>query len=199
MTAEPLLAGALDSFALADVLQLLELGARSGVLAVDGGPLGAGRVVVRAGRVVDVTTRDGGATAIADAVATLLELPRGRWAFHVTEPAEAGAAVRASETGVSISGLLVEAARGRDEGARLEAVRPLRDSDVLRLSVGEDAGTAPAGGGLQAAHLRVLAAVDGARDVRAIAAALRCEVDRVRDALDTLRALGLVDVAAGLT
>lgn len=199
MTAEPLLAGALDDFALADVLQLLELGARSGVLAVDGGPLGAGRVVVRAGRVVDVTTRDRGTPAIAAAVATLLELPRGRWAFHTAAPGDAGATVLARQAGVSISAILVEAARGRDEGARPEPVRPLRDSDVPRLNVGEEAGTAPAGCALQAAHLRVLSAVDGARDVRAIAAALRCDVDRVRDAIDALRTFGLVDVAVGVT
>ena len=198
MTAAPLLAGALDGFALADVLQLLELGARSGVLAVDGGPLGAGCVVVRAGRILRVTTRDRNDAGVAETVASLLELPRGRWAFHADAVADADAAVRGGEPGTSISAILVEAARGRDERARPEPARPLTDADVPRPCLDEDAGASPLGR-LTAAHLRVLAAVDGVRDVRAIAVAARCDVERVRDAVDALHAVGLVEVAAGMT
>lgn len=198
MSAQPLLAGALDGFALADVLQLLELGARSGVLAVDGGPLGGGRVLVREGRVVNVTTSDRSAAGVADAVATLLEVPRGRWAFHASEIPEADARTP-SDVGMSISAILVEAARGRDERARPGPTRAVCAADVPRLSDCDDATAAPAGGGLTSTHLRVLAAVDGVRDVREIAAALRCDVGRVLGIVDALCGLRLVEVGAVAT
>lgn len=201
---EPLLAGALADFALADVMQLLELGARSGVLVIDGGPVGSGRVVVRRGRVVSVAAADGrNALDVPAAVAALLELPSGRWSFHAGEPAGVpeAAGVPDGHAGTSIGALLVEAARRRDERALAPAGAPGPgddDDEVPRLALAlalEGGDGADGVACLTAVHLRVLAAVDGARDLRAIAASLRCEVARVREAVAALRACGLIEPA----
>lgn len=191
----PVLEGVLTDFALADALQLLELGSRSGVLVVDGGPLGAGRVLLGRGRVTAVVTRDGGRAAdVATAVADLLELPRGRWTFYAVEAAAAAPDEGSSGSGTaSIGAILVEAARRRDERARVAAADAVNDADVVAVRLGDGSGDAV--GQLTAAHLRVFGVVDGDRDVRGMAAALRWDVARVRTHVEALRAHGLVEVA----
>lgn len=194
----PLLAGALSGFDLADVLQLLELGARTGVLVVNGGPLGGGSVRLRDGRVVAVSIGRGEMPAAGDyaaAVATLLDLSAGQWAFHLTDDAAATDASNGPSEpgGVRIAAILVDAARRRDERMRVAADATHPDADVPQLAWAEEQGDEPdTCGRLTAADLHVLAAVDGVRDVRAIAAAVRRDVARVRDAIGTLRAFGVV-------
>lgn len=193
---QPLLSGALAGFALADVLQLLELGARSGVLAVDGGPSGSGRIVVRCGRVVSATAAAAAMAGVPSAVASLLELASGRWTFHGADdvaPLQPGG-VR-DDAGVSIGAILVEAAWRRDERSRAGAGAGIGSVVPRAVLSGQDAGEGGGAECLTALHLRVLAAVDGVHDVAAIAASLRSDVARVRDALAALRGLGLVEDA----
>ncbi len=196
-THAPFLAGALSGFALADVLQLLELGGRSGVLVVDGGPRGGGCIRLRRGRVLGVSTGTSEAATAGEhaaAVATLLELPAGHWAFHTTTDASGsgGARTAAEDEGTRVSAILVEAARRRDERTRADRATP-PDADVPALAASNvERRDRAAGRRLTAADLQVLAAVDGVRDARAIAAVARCDVARVRDTLAVLRAVGVV-------
>ena len=197
----PLLAGALSGFAVAEVLQLLELGARTGVLVVDGGPAGAGRVWLRDGRILAASVEGsdspvvGGATAH---VAALLDVSVGRWAFHSADHAPAAVdAVARPDDGVRISAVLVEAARLRDERARATPVgaggADVPSADVPRLAGGgepPEPGATP--GRLTSADLRVLAAVDGVRSASEIAAAVGRDPASVRDALERLRAVGVL-------
>ncbi len=192
-TATPLLAGELSGFALADVLQLLELGARTGVLVVDGGPLGGGRVRLRDGRVVSAAYGAHTSAApedLAEAFAGLLAVGAGRWAFHAAGAGDAGnshAAVGRFE-GVRVSAILVDAARRRDERVRA-AVGEQCDVPRLATDVPNDDSE---GASLTAFDLAVLAAVDGTRDTGAIARAVRRDEPRVRDSIETLRRLGIV-------
>ena len=186
------LAGVLSGFALADVLQLLELGARTGDLAVDGGSLGRGTIRLRAGCVVSVTD-NGRAVAGADAqrasLARMLDWSAGRWAFH-TDDDRHGA--ERCEHEITITAILVDAARHRDEHAR-RAPRPLpTGSDVPELADDDHGDGDPVCERLTAGDLQVLAAVDGSRDVRALAAATRRDVAHVAATLDRLRAFGVV-------
>ena len=189
-----MLAGALTDLALADVLQLLELGARSGVLVVDGGPLGAGRVLVQRGLVTAVVTGDGHRVAdTPTAVADLLDIPGGRWAFYAGDPGAPGREPSpAWDSAVAIGTLLLDAARRRDERGRRDARVAAADADVFAVRLPD--GGRDSAGRLTAAHLRVLGALDGRRDVRGVAAAVRSDVSRVRGAIAGLRALGLVEV-----
>lgn len=186
-TATPNLTGALGAFALADVLQLLDLGARTGVLEVDGGPLGGGAVALRRGRVLAVSVVPTAATTddAADRLATLMSLAVGHWAFYP----DAGATDRAAADGpgIRVGDLLLEAACRQDE----RAARRRRSSSVPAAAAG-DASAALGTGKLTGAELAVLAAVDGSRDLDAIAAAVRRDPEHVRGALDILRTLGLV-------
>lgn len=195
----PLLAGALSGFALADVLQLLELGRRSGRLLVDGGPLGGGWVQLDDGFVVATATTSDRTDAgdHVGVVAALLELEAGRWAFHADEGGDMDVATTCvnQRAGVRVSALLVDAARRRDE--RVQPGARCDHDDVPQLVLdGADDAISPADADpavrLTTFELAVLTAVDGVRDVRAVAALLRREVSGVADAVTRLRQLGVV-------
>ncbi|GJG87692.1 hypothetical protein tb265_28730 [Gemmatimonadetes bacterium T265] len=194
----PLLAGALRGFALGDVLQLLELGARTGTLVVDGGPLGGGAVRLRDGRVVAVQRRpdpDGPRGDHVSAIADLLDVVAGRWAFYAAGDAPAAFVPELAVGGedASVTRILVEVARRRDERARRAARAPTSVPDVPHLAHDAWRGAErDSAGQLTAADLHVLSMVDGVRDVHAIAAATRRDVAHVCGVLHSLRALGLV-------
>ena len=185
------LAGVLSGFALADVLQLLELGARSGTLVVDGGPLGHGAIQLSAGRVVAVSEGASRATT-ADAqiasIGRMLDWCAGRWTFQAGE--ELGLPNAAA--GLAITTILVDGARRRDEIARRALHEPRPRADVPVLA---DGGASEDGGAcerLTAADLNVLAAVDGSRDVQALAAITRRDAALVAASIARLRALGVL-------
>ncbi len=198
----PLLAGALHEFALADVLQLLALGARTGDLRVDGGSLGRGSIAFQDGRVIraanarhEAVTPNG----VAAVVATLLEIPVGTWTFHLTScsTSDERPIALAVWEGVSVAAILMDAVRQRDEHDRVAARPSVFESDVPRVGVdaayeeehGPDSGATPR---LTAADLHVLTAVDGRRDIRTIATLLRRDPSQVIAAVNTLRAAGIV-------
>lgn len=201
----PLLTGLLSGFALADVLQLLELGARSGTLNVDGGPLGDGALRLANGRLVGLTL--GGACLEPDAdwprgVATLLELSAGHWAFYPADDAtpDRGARVASCVDGVRLSAVLMDAARQGDERARRSATRA-GNVDVPMLADDDAHGDSPAALSdalelLTASDLQVLAAIDGARGAPEIARIVRRDVPQIQAVLGRLRVLGLVQPAA---
>lgn len=199
----PLLAGVLSDFGLADALQLLELGSRSGTLVVDGGPLGCGTLELAAGRIVGAASpghaRFAGADVVA-VVAALLDLNAGRWTF-LGRGGDVGVRPREGDVCLSVSAVLLDAARRRDETAS-GAMPGAGGGQDVPTPAALDADVAPedaAVGSLTAAHLRVLAAVDGVRDLAAIAAATRADLARVRASVTLLRALGLVSPRAEAT
>jgi hypothetical protein len=190
VTAAPL-AGALDTLALADVLQLLDLGRKSGVLAVDAGDgVRRGLLRLRGGAVCAARFRDADARELRDpydAVAAMLALAAGRFTFAPDPPD----APTAGPAGVRVEALLMEALRRADERA---APRPAERVPVLAAGpdAGPDAGGADAPLALRAADWALLAAVDGRRTVAAVAAAAGQAPERAAAALDALARAGLV-------
>ena len=176
------LTGALDTVALADVLQLLELGRKTGVLAVDGGEGRRGLVRLADGAIAgaryEVRAGAGRVAATADvtqSVGALLALPAGRFAFTpAVQPAAPGTRLR-------VEAVLMAALHAADERARPAATPPgpdgSGDSADDRVLVLAAATTGGSGLSLRSRHWAVLAAVDGRRDVAQIAAA--CGVARV--------------------
>ncbi len=202
MSAEsPLLEGSLRELALADVLQLLELGRRSGTLRVRDEARGlAGEVVLADGAIGGA--RLGAREAAHDAdvqamVCALLDVRLGRFAF-VPAPEEGAPAHGAAAHGpparrrLRVEGVLVEAARRADEWARLADLVPHAEA-VPVLVAGDDG--APLA--LDARAWALLAEVDGARDVVALAAALGRDPLALAGELAELARLGLVSCAAG--
>jgi hypothetical protein len=189
------LAGALDTLALADVLQLLDLGRKSGVLAVDAGD-GVRRGLVRlrdggvcAARFRDVDGRE--RRDVVDAVAAMLALGVGRFAFAPDEP---GAAPAAGPPGLRVEAVLLEATRRLDEAAASVAdERPApavfdRVPTLAAPDAADEAGPLT----LRAAEWALLAAVDGRRTVAEVAEAAGQAPERAAAALDALAGAGLV-------
>lgn len=194
--AAPQLEGALGDLALADVLQLLELGRRTGVLHVRdvGGQL-AGRVDVHEGRVVGAAAAPEAAVAedapleraeaaVVDAVCALVGVQAGRFAF-VPAPVVGGGG------GVRIERLLVEAMRRADEWARLADVLP-GPTAVATLATRPDGGVVA----LAAREWALLAELDGVRDVDALAGALGRPTLSVAADLAALLRAGVAEVVA---
>ncbi len=188
MTGAAPLAGALDTLALADVLQLLDLGRKSGVLAVDAGDgVRRGLLRLRGGEVCAARFRDPDAGELRDpydAVAAMLALTAGRFTFTPDPP---GAPASAGPTAVRVEALLMEALRRVDERAA-----PAPADRVPVLAAGPDGGAADPPLRLRAADWALLAAVDGRRTVAAVAAAAGQSPDRAAAALDALARAGLV-------
>jgi hypothetical protein len=186
----PLLEGSLRELALADVLQLLELGRRTGVLRVDDEARGlSGDVALADGAVTGARLGARAATRDADLqaiVCALLEARVGRFAFApALEPSDAAA--RTPVRRMRVEAILVEAARRADEWARLAGSVP-HPAAVPALA---DPGGAESLT-LDARQWALLAEVDGARDVVALAAALGRDPLEVAGALGELTRLGLV-------
>lgn len=203
-TAAPL-TGALGTVALADVLQLLDLGRKTGVLAVDAGDGRRGLVRLRDGCVTGARYRDARRHAepavddACEAVAALLALSAGRFVFTTEAPTGPPAA------GLRVEALLMDALRRLDEraGAAAPAATDPDPGDgppsdaavpprVPVLAAATDGRPAPV---LRAVHWAVLAAVDGVRDTPAIAAACGREMSAVAQALEELAEAGLVAFA----
>jgi two-component system OmpR family response regulator len=102
------LRGRLAQFGLATVLTFLDLERRSGELVLLG-PLGVGRLWLRAGRVIRARI-EGSRRTRKPAVYELLAWTDGRFAFTQTEVSELD-----DEIGASTTMLLLEAARRTDE------------------------------------------------------------------------------------
>jgi hypothetical protein len=190
----PLLEGSLRELALADVLQLLELGRRTGVLRVADEARGlSGDVALADGAVTGARLGTRAGTREADVqaiVCALLEARVGRFAFvPALESVEAPA--RTPVRRVRVEAILVEAARRADEWARLAGVVP-HPAAVPTLA---DPGVAEPLT-LDARQWALLTEVDGARDVVALAAALGRDPLEVAGALGELTRLGLVTCGA---
>ena len=193
----PLLEGSLHELALADVLQLLELGRRTGVLRVDDESRGlSGDVALADGAVTGARLGARAATREADVqaiVCALLEARVGRFAFVPAFESLEQTGERTPVRRVRVEAILVEAARRSDEWARLVDVVPhpaavpmLIDDGAAELLT------------LDARQWALLAEIDGSRDVVALAAALGRDPLELAGALGDLTRLGLVACGASL-
>lgn len=186
---ETVIEGSLREVALADVLQLLDLGRKTGVLRVVDG-LGARRARVRLvnGRVLDAEmTPWTGAPDAREIVIELLGWTSGRFAV---EPLDAHERLPARAVTLGVDAVLMEAARRADEWARL-ADRVPGPHAAPRLA-------APGVGGgplaLEPGEWEVLAHADGALDLRAIAARTRRDLLVVARAVHRLIGEGFLAV-----
>ncbi len=194
----PHLEGSIRELALPDVLQLLELGRKSGVLHVRDDAQGAsGTLTLREGLVCDAT--HGGAPTppmraltaerLIDVACELLAIESGRFTFT---PADASDGDRHGPE-VRVEALLVEAARRADEWARLADTVPHAEI-VLELADDGDAdATAPVA--LSARQWALLSEIDGLQSVGAVAATLGRPALEVAADCAKLVVLGLVRVA----
>jgi hypothetical protein len=172
--------GSLREMPLADVLQLLELGRRTGVLRVEDGAVArAATIVVVDGRIATAATHGIGAPsvihppgsaaaqrrAILDAVCDVLAWRAGR--FSVAPLPTDGTPTGARRGGVAVDAVLLEAAHRADEWERLSDRVPTPDVAPLLAVL-------PAGDllALSPDEWRVVALADGARDLRTIASHL---------------------------
>jgi hypothetical protein len=191
----PVLEGSLRELALADVLQLLELGRRTGVLRVDDEARGlAGDVALADGAVTGARLGARAATREADVqaiVCALLEARVGRFAFVPALESLEDAPARASVRRVRVEAILVEAARRADEWARLTDLMP-HPAAVPTLTDGGAIDPLT----LDARQWALLAEVDGARDVVGLAAGLGRDPLELAGALAELARLGLVACGA---
>ena len=195
------LTGALGTVALADVLQLLDLGRKTGVLAVDGREGRRGLIRLADGAITGARYEERGSPAhttldITGAVGALLALPGGRFAFTPADrPAAPGPRVR-------VEAVLMAALHAADERGRpvspapppavpadqsLPEARPTQRVPVLATSPIQSVPLR-----LRARHWGVLAVVDGRRDADAIAAACRVARAAADATLAELCAAGLV-------
>ena len=192
------LQGSLRELALADVLQLLDLGGRTGILRLhhlpddlhgailfaDGKVRGA--AVARA--VADAEQRAASSTggAVQEAVLLTLGWRHGEFSFVVLDRAP----VAATAPALGVDALLMEAARRADEWAQVADVIATPDV-VLALADGEEGGDMLE---LGPAAWALLAEIDGERTVRRIAAASGTEPVAVARNARTLVRAGLVVV-----
>ena len=195
----PVLEGSLRELALADVLQLLELGRRTGVLRVDDEARGlTGDVALADGAVTGARLGARAATREADVqaiVCALLEARVGRFAFvpalESADDAPERTPERTAVRRVRVEAILVEAARRADEWARLAELVPHPAAVPMLI---DDGVAAPLT--LDARQWALLAEVDGARDVVGLAAALGRDPLELAGALGELARLGLIACGA---
>ena len=200
------LPGSLGELALPDVLQLLDLGRKTGVLVVRRtDPATDGAIVLVDGRVMGAAVREPGsaephaalvaralrqAAAVTEAeVYEVLGWREGRFSFA---PLDGALPASGPGRGVSVDALLMESARRDDEWARLAPRVPHLGLVPALADVG-DAGLPL---DLAPEAWALLAAVDGERDLRAVAAALATDplaVARTADVLAAAGVLALVD------
>ena len=187
--------GSLREVTLADVLQLLDMGRKTGVLRVtDALGTRSARVTLFNGRIHDAAI-DGSARPAAsglsarDVVIELLDWSAGRFAV---EPIDAHAP-KARGAGVGVDAVLMEAARRADEWARL-ADRIADARVVVRLVA--DSGAAPAPVALSPEEWELLAFADGAADLQVVAERSGRDVLAVARAAHRLVGEGLLEVAA---
>lgn len=168
------LEGSLRDLALPDLLQLLELGRKSGTLRLLGGG-GRGWITLRDGRVRDAGLHDtgappGAASRAAQVEACALELLTWAEGTFTFEPDADGAPdATPGDVRIGVDALLMESARRADEWARL-ADRVAGPHVVLALA---DAGAGSDAVAPTPQQWALLARADGARDVRALAGLLR--------------------------
>jgi hypothetical protein len=199
----PVLEGSLRELALADVLQLLELGRRSGTLRVaDEGRGLLGEVGLADGAISGArlgpraasreASRDADVQAI---VCVLLDARVGRFAFVPAAESSTDAAPEVSGPvrRLRVEGVLVEAARRADEWARLAPLVP-HAAAVPTLVDGDDAPLA-----LDARRWALLAEIDGSRDVVGLAASLGRDPLELASELAELARLGVIACRDGAT
>lgn len=197
------LAGSLREMPLADVLQLLDLGRRSGVLRVeDAGAARAATLVLIDGRLADASLHALGhaprwappnePTAthrrrVLDAACDVLAWRSGRF---TVAPLAAEPTPAARRTVVAIDAVLLDAAHRADEWARLaDRVAGPDAVPSLHLLPGDDALA------LTADEWRVVAIADGAVDVRGLAVRLDRDVLAVARDVHRLAGIGVLLVA----
>jgi len=183
--------GSLREVALADVLQLLDLGRKTGVLHVTDAFGRGARVTLVNGRIRDAAL-DGeaprrGERHLRDVVIDLLGWTTGRFAV---EPLDEATGHTGGVT-VGIDSVLMEAARRADEWARL-ADRVPHDRAVPRLVTDGAASTVS----LAPEEWQVLAFADGVADLRTIAERVGRDVLAVAGAVHRLVGEGLITVGA---
>lgn len=177
------LQGTLDTFALADVLQLLATTSKTGCLRLEG-PRGTGTVHVEGGQLVAVAAAHAPlATEAADALFELLRFEDGAFTF------EAGAAPDERGPATDIGSLLEAATSLLEEWHEIETVVPSLDAYVsLRSTLDGDDVTIPAH---QWAHL---AAIGGGRTVRSLGEHLELAELPVSRVVRNLLELGVVEL-----
>ena len=194
--------GSLREMPLADVLQLLELGRRTGVLRVeDAGVARAATLVVVDGRIASATihgldvvsdgaVRVGASTerrAIVDGVCDVLAWRTGR--FSVEPLPSDGAIETTRRGGIAVDVVLLEAAHRADEWARLSDRVPAADvTPMLAVLPAGDLLT------LSPDEWRVVALADGVLDLRALAAQLDRDVLAVARDVHHLLEAGVLSV-----
>jgi len=186
--------GSLREVTLADVLQLLDMGRKTGVLRVtDALGTRSARVTLVNGRIHDATIdgsgRPGRGTGARDVVIELLDWSAGRFAV---EPLDASAE-KPRGAGVGVDSVLMEAARRADEWARL-ADRIADARVVVRLGAESSATAAPVA--LSPEEWELLAFADGAADLYTIADRSGRDVLAVARAAHRLVGEGLLEVAS---
>lgn len=210
--AAPLLSGSLRELALADVLQLLELGRKSGVLHVHAADGRVGALVLGDGALAGVrplgapspddarddARDDAHDDALRDAACALLDVRAGTFTFVPLADGDA------PTPRLRVEALLVDAARRVDEWARLaphisgpDAVPTLAEHDAAPVA------SSPLGDDPRddfrpdARHWALLAEVDGVRAIAALAAALGRDALAVAADCHALARAGLVRCHAG--
>ena len=176
-TVAPLLSGSLRELALADVLQLLELGRKSGVLRVHATAARGGTLHLRDGFVADARlagTPDGTTPSddeLRDAACALLDVRAGTFTFAPDEPGQGSAALAPR---MRVEALLVDAARRADEWARLAAWVSGPDAVPALAASGAGAPDDAAAEAFtpSARQWALLSEVDGVRGIATLAAAL---------------------------
>jgi len=190
--------GSLRDLALADVLQLLDLGGRSGVLRLHhladdlhgavlfvGGRVRGAAVARGLDDAEDAAARCG-ARDTQEAVLALLGWRHGDFSFVLRETPD----VPAQAPMLGVDSLLMEAARRADEWAQVADLVP-NPEVALALAAGEDDGEPLE---LSPMAWALLGVVDGQRTVRQLAAALAVEPVAVARETRTLVRAGLVAV-----
>lgn len=177
------LEGSLSVLSLSGLIQLLASEGRTGRLdLLDDDAVGRGGLWLEAGCLVHAERAGQGDGA--DALFSLLDAPGGQFRFA------AGASAPRRTLDGTVDELLLEAACRRDHAGRGEAGVP--HSAVPRLAPVPSSGTTPRFNTLQ---WRVLAAVDGRRDVAGVADALQLPVPTVGALLRELLAAGVLELA----
>jgi len=152
--------GSLSEVGLPDILQLLTVGGKTGILHLSGDE-GEGRLYLKDGQVVHAAAADQEGEEAAYALAGW---SRGRFAF---EPGEASPATTINR---SATALLMEAARRSDEWRVIEAKIP-STAHVPEFVVPEGAGDSEGQINLNTREWQLLSKIDGQRSVREIATA----------------------------
>ena len=179
------LAGSLEVYSLADLLQILQRDRQSGSLVIEGAE-GGGRIELVAG---SVTSCSAGHLTGAEALLDLFALENGR--FRLEQGAAEDPVDVAGGQPISVQSLLLESAWLQDELSQVNLPEP---QSILSLGPEATPEIPPDAEGRQLPRLRSLLAEQGPMTVSDLAAASRLSTSRFQLALARSLQLGLVEV-----